>query len=318
MHCPAPAPTDQAVALLRHAPGNGHQKMQQKSHQKVHYGLCLKHRLLSFSLAAAGAMLLLPGMAKADIWAYVDAMGVTHFSNQQQDGRYRLFFKGSDFDSQRDGTPRQAGQAGHGLKVDAASAGAAAKLAGYFASSSQYKQVRAHVERTAQNTGLDHELLKALIATESGFAAHAVSPKGAVGLMQLMPDTAQRFGVRADKDRTVAQKLTDPATNLQAGARYLQYLMGLFPGRLDLALAAYNAGENAVKRFGQAIPPYQETQNYVRTVLALYEQLAPGAVQNHGRAAVPGRAPAATGRVRMELPGSQPAADLSNTPSLLP
>lgn len=313
MYCPAPAPTDQAVALLRHAPGDIHQKM----HKKWRYSLWIKHRLLSFLLAAAGAMLL-PGMARADIWAYVDAQGVTHFSNQQQDGRYRLFFRGNDFDSQRDGTPRQAGQAGHGLKVDATSASAAAKLAGYFASSSQYKQVRAHVERTAQSTGLDHELLKALIATESGFAAQVVSPKGAVGLMQLMPETAQRFGVRADKDRTVAQKLTDPATNLQAGARYLQYLMGLFPGRLDLALAAYNAGENAVKRFGQAIPPYQETQNYVRTVLALYEQLAPGAVQNHGRATVPGRAPAATGRVRMELPSSQPAADLSNTPSLLP
>lgn len=265
--------------------------------------------------------MLVPATALADIWAYVDAQGVTHFAAAPLDARYHLFFKGSSFDSQRDGTPRQPGQFGRGLEVDASStaAAAASKLAGYFANSSQYKQVRLHLERTAQSTGLDYELLKALIATESGFAANAVSPKGAVGLMQLLPETAQRFGVRADKSRTVAQKLTDPATNLQAGARYLQYLIGLFPDRLDLALAAYNAGENAVKRFGQAIPPYQETQNYVRTVLALYEQLSPGAMaQPYGRVQAPGRTPAVTGRVRMELPSSQPAADLSNTPSFLP
>ncbi|MBP7351670.1 MAG: lytic transglycosylase domain-containing protein [Comamonas sp.] len=278
-----------------------------------------RYRQLLLTLGVAAAALALPGAARADIWAYVDGQGVTHFAAEPLDERYRLFFQGDDFDSQRDGTPRHRGN-GSGLKVDAASVASASKLAAYFSSSAQYQRVRRHVEHTAQNVGLDGELLKALIATESGFDVDVVSPKGAVGLMQLLPATAERFGVRADARRSVAHKLTDPATNLQAGARYLKYLIAMFPGRLDLALAAYNAGENAVKRFGQAIPPYKETQNYVRTVLALYEQLQPGAsmaasVATRGgrQAAVPG-----TGRVRMELRGDQPAADLSTTPNFLP
>lgn len=280
-------------------------------------GLRARYRRLLLTLwLSAAAALALPGAARADIWAYVDGQGVTHFAAEQLDERYRLFFQGDDFDSQRDGTPRHAGS-GSGLKVDAASVASAGKLAAYFSSSAQYQRVRRHVEHTAQNTGLDYELLKALIATESGFDVDVVSPKGAVGLMQLLPATAERFGVRADARRSVAAKLTDPATNLQAGARYLKYLIAMFPGRLDLALAAYNAGENAVKRFGQAIPPYKETQNYVRTVLALYEQLQPGASAAAARggrqAAIPG-----TGRVRMELRGDQPAADLSTTPNFLP
>jgi len=280
-------------------------------------GRCAGYRQLLLTLwVAAASALALPGAARADIWAYVDGQGVTHFAAEPLDERYRLFFQGDDFDSQRDGTPRHRGN-GSGLKVDAASVASAGKLAAYFSSSAQYQRVRRHVEHTAQNTGLDYELLKALIATESGFDVDVVSPKGAVGLMQLLPATAERFGVRADARRSVAVKLTDPATNLQAGARYLKYLIAMFPGRLDLALAAYNAGENAVKRFGQAIPPYKETQNYVRTVLALYEQLQPGASAAAARggrqAAVPG-----TGRVRMELRGDQPAADLSTTPNFLP
>lgn len=289
----------------------GEQRLCPKSQGSVRY----RQLLLTLWVAAAGA-LALPGTARADIWAYVDGQGVTHFAAEPLDERYRLFFQGDDFDSQRDGTPRHRGN-GSGLKVDAASVASAGKLAAYFSSSAQYQRVRRHVEHTAQNTGLDYELLKALIATESGFDVDVVSPKGAVGLMQLLPATAERFGVRADARRSVAAKLTDPATNLQAGARYLKYLIAMFPGRLDLALAAYNAGENAVKRFGQAIPPYKETQNYVRTVLALYEQLQPGASTAAARggrqAAVPG-----AGRVRMELRGDQPAADLSNTPNFLP
>ena len=147
----------------------------------------------------------------------------------------------------------------------------------------------------SEQQAVDYELLQALIATESGFDAQAVSPKGAVGLMQLMPATASRFGVRADAKRSLEQKLADPAVNVPAGTRYLRYLLDLFPGRMDLALAAYNAGEGAVQRAGNQIPAFKETQNYVRTVLALYTQLKPPApVLSHR---------AAPGRVRMQLQG---------------
>ena len=105
--------------------------------------------------------------------------------------------------------------------------------------------------------------MKAVIKTESAFDQWAVSSKGAQGLMQLMPSTARRFGV------------SDPFNarqNIFAGTRYLRILLDLFQGDVDLALAGYNAGENAVRRYG-GIPPYRETRNYVRKVRAL---LAPG------------------------------------------
>jgi lysozyme len=102
-------------------------------------------------------------------------------------------------------------------------------------------------------------LLTAVIAVESGFDERAVSSKGAKGLMQLMPATARRFGVR---DVFAAEQ------NLRAGAAYLRTLMNQFPENLQLALAAYNAGEGAVLRAGRRIPAFPETQQYVRKVLA--------------------------------------------------
>jgi soluble lytic murein transglycosylase-like protein len=148
-------------------------------------------------------------------------------------------------------------------------------------------------------------LLQALIAAESGFDAQAVSPKGAVGLMQLMAPTAARYGVKSDRRSSIAQKLTDPAINLSAGTRYLRDLMAMFPGRLDLALAAYNAGEGAVQRAGNKIPNYPETQNYVKTVLQLYAFLKPPVLAKTSESvAVPVAMPAAPPkRVRMEMMG---------------
>lgn len=110
---------------------------------------------------------------------------------------------------------------------------------------------------------LDEKLLHAVIQTESAYNANAVSPAGAVGLMQLMPDTAERYGV---EDRN------DPVQNIQGGARYLRDLLDMFHPNIDLAIAAYNAGENAVVKYNYTIPPYQETQNYVRQVLARYNR----------------------------------------------
>lgn len=111
---------------------------------------------------------------------------------------------------------------------------------------------------------VDARLVHAVIQTESAYNSTAISPAGAVGLMQLMPATARRFGVM---DRN------DPDQNVDGGTRYLRYLIDLFgPYNLDLAVAAYNAGENAVMKYNNSIPPYPETRNYVKQVLALYNQ----------------------------------------------
>ena len=117
------------------------------------------------------------------------------------------------------------------------------------------------LDRIAAESGVDRALLYAVASQESGFDPHAVSPAGAVGLMQLMPATAQRFGV---------QDRLDPEQNLRGGAAYLAWLLTHFDQDLDLALAAYNAGEGAVHRHGNRIPPYAETQAYVRAVRARY------------------------------------------------
>jgi|WetSurSiteA1Bulk_404760.scaffolds.fasta_scaffold00044_10 hypothetical protein len=115
----------------------------------------------------------------------------------------------------------------------------------------------------AQRHQVDEKLLHAVIQTESAYNSTAISSAGAAGLMQLMPATAQRFGVL---DRN------DPDQNVEGGTRYLKHLITMFGPRLDLAIAAYNAGENAVIRYNNTIPPYRETQDYVRQVLALYKQ----------------------------------------------
>ena len=240
-------------------------------------------------LSALGLLLcFLQQQAHADLWAHVDERGVTHFAAEQLDARYQLFFRGTEFDSTRD-MPASTPATPHGMPS------AGARLLAFFDIAPGYKSIKHHLRAASEQQAVDYELLQALIATESGFDAQAVSPKGAVGLMQLMPATASRFGVRADAKRSLEQKLTDPAVNVPAGTRYLRYLLDLFPGRMDLALAAYNAGEGAVQRAGNQIPAFKETQNYVRTVLALYHQLKPPApVQAHR---------AAPGRVRMQLQG---------------
>jgi soluble lytic murein transglycosylase-like protein len=105
-----------------------------------------------------------------------------------------------------------------------------------------------------------------VIAVESSFEADAISTKGAIGLMQIIPETGERYGVAGDAKRSVEQKLRDPAINLAVGTRYLRDLLALFAGDLDLALAAYNAGEQTVKRYDNAIPPFAETRDYVKLV----------------------------------------------------
>ncbi|MGR9046470.1 MAG: transglycosylase SLT domain-containing protein [Gammaproteobacteria bacterium] len=117
------------------------------------------------------------------------------------------------------------------------------------------------IARAASQHSIDEKLLHAVIQTESAYQAQAVSSAGAVGLMQLMPATAKRYGV---VDRT------DPVENINGGTRYLKDLLKMFNSNLSLAVAAYNAGENAVKKYHNSIPPYPETRNYVKQVMALY------------------------------------------------
>ena len=120
------------------------------------------------------------------------------------------------------------------------------------------------VKVAAQDSGVEGALLHAVISVESNYNSRAVSPKGAKGLMQLMPFTARRFGVNNSYD---------PGQNIQGGARYLAYLLKLFKNDFSLAIAAYNAGENAVIQYGNQVPPYRETVNYVSKVMKAYKKL---------------------------------------------
>ncbi|MGP8002763.1 MAG: lytic transglycosylase domain-containing protein [Smithella sp.] len=118
------------------------------------------------------------------------------------------------------------------------------------------------INRAANKFGLDSALIKAIIKAESNFNHNAVSPVGAQGLMQLMPKTAYALSV---------DDSFHPEKNIEGGARYLRYLLKTYRGDLSLALAAYNAGEKAVAKYHYNIPPYRETQNYVRRVLSFYK-----------------------------------------------
>jgi soluble lytic murein transglycosylase-like protein len=124
----------------------------------------------------------------------------------------------------------------------------------------------AMIASAAREHGHDGQLLRAIIHVESNFDSSAVSRKGAIGLMQVMPATGKRLGVEDPR-----LQLFDPEINVRAGARYLRLLMDMFPDKPQLAIAAYNAGENAVLRHGRQIPPYRETREYVQRVLAQYE-----------------------------------------------
>ena len=113
------------------------------------------------------------------------------------------------------------------------------------------------IVESSNRNGVDPVLVYAIMHQESTFKLHAVSPKGARGLMQLMPKTAARYGVT---------NIFDPRQNIEGGTRYLRFLLDLFDGDVELALAGYNAGEGAVMKYGNSIPPYSETQEYVRRI----------------------------------------------------
>ena len=214
-------------------------------------------------------------LAHADMWTYVDARGVKHFASSQLDARYKLMFRGMP-------APDAAGQSDSGTVTTVARfapLGGAGRSVASLELSPAFLAIKPYLRTAADANQLDMALLQAVIATESGFDPSAVSPKGAVGLMQVMPATGQRYGLASDHGGTVAAKLADPRTNINTGARYLRDLIRLFPGQLELAVAAYNAGEGAVQKAGNRIPNYKETQNYVRSVMHLYNRLNPQAAR---------------------------------------
>ena len=256
--------------------------------------------------------------ARADVWGFIDEKGVAHFAAERVDARYELFFKGGEsFDTQQGVVSKNAAKnttngglnsVSNGSSVPGSAASLAAKdkanskIQAYFDVSPSFKAVRHHMRDAAKTHRIDFELLQALIVAESGFDPLAVSPKGAIGLMQLMPDTAKRFGVNADKSKSVEQKLRDPKTNINAGAKYLRTLINMFPGQMELAIASYNAGEGAVQKYGNKIPPYKETQNYVKTVIQTYLALKPPVVIASLRNAA--AAENTPSRIRMQMGGA--------------
>jgi hypothetical protein len=126
------------------------------------------------------------------------------------------------------------------------------------------EQIDSYVTESAKRNGLDPLLIYSVMHQESSFKSRAISPKGARGLMQLMPGTAVRFGVT---------NIFDPQQNIEGGSRYMKFLLDRFDGDLALALAGYNAGEGAVEKYGFRIPPYAETQEYVRRISHRYSIL---------------------------------------------
>nr|WP_116309965.1 lytic transglycosylase domain-containing protein [Cupriavidus taiwanensis] len=229
-------------------------------------------RNLAATLLALAGLACVPA-AHAELWGFIDADGVAHFADQKLDARYKLFMKdGGKLDTGRLAA-RQA-QAARGdidLDIDLEQH----KLYRYVLNHPNIKTVEPLIHQIAGKQDVDPALVKAVMAVESGFNPAAVSPKGAIGLMQVIPDTGARFGVSADARRTIEQKLADPRTNITAGVRYLSWLMQQFPGNLELVLAAYNAGEGAVQRYNNRIPPYPETRQYVSTVLQFYRLYQP-------------------------------------------
>jgi soluble lytic murein transglycosylase-like protein len=188
------------------------------------------------------AAILLPAWAVAansKIYTYLDSQGLRHYTDVPDNSRYRLL----------DLSPRDRTASGDRYDVV------------LLARATQYDAI---IEHAAVSSAVEPNLLRAVIVVESGFNSHAVSKRGAVGLMQLMPATATRFGV---------SNPYDPRQNVHAGARYLKFLIDRFGQDIRLALAAYNAGEEAVDRNGGQIPPFYETQLYVPRVLRIYKML---------------------------------------------
>lgn len=206
------------------------------------------------SAGRAGAGGAAAGGAALTLWGYVDGQGVAHVAPAPLDSRYQPLLGGLT------DRPRVPG------KSDAPAA-----LLTWLEIAPEVRVLRPWLHEAARVHGVDRELLTAVIAVESAFDARAVSPRGARGLMQITPETAERYAPAAPVSdaRPLDERLLDARTNIHTGARMLADLIRRF-GRIDLALAAWNAGEGAVRRHGGAMPPIDETRAHVHQVLELY------------------------------------------------
>jgi soluble lytic murein transglycosylase-like protein len=191
-------------------------------------------------LAGALTLAVMAPSAEADVWKFVDRDGVVHLSDRPMGPGSELLVRGKK--RVKNGTT-------------------AARRARPFRADNE-KRFTHLIDRVSRELSLDRNLIHAVVRVESAFDPHAVSRAGAVGLMQLMPQTAERYGVRDSRN---------PTQNVYAGVLHLRTLIQQF-NDVVLALAAYNAGENAVISYGYKVPPYPETQNYVRKVLTFYRQ----------------------------------------------
>lgn len=212
-------------------------------------------------------LLALSGPVQADIYAFVDSKGVRHLSNVPNDPRYKLVMRTPTYRKESvkpssSYAPLNLYGPGNTLITPNSRArnGTPARLSRNAESNRQ--RFAADIHHIAAKHRLDPALMHAVIHAESAYNPQAVSPKGAMGLMQLMPGTAARFGV---------SNPYDPVANMDGGARYLRWLLDQFQDT-RLAVAAYNAGEGAVQRYGNQVPPFSETQTYVVRVLNLYQQ----------------------------------------------
>jgi soluble lytic murein transglycosylase-like protein len=200
---------------------------------------CLNRLFLLTALASTA----MAGPAFADIYSFKDERGVVHFTNlTPTDKRFKMIRREVDNPSPM--------PAASGAPV-------------YMPSQANIQRFASLIEAAARIHGVDSALVHAVISAESGYNPAALSKAGARGLMQLMPATAQRYGV---------QNIMDPQENIHGGVKYLRDLLAMFSGNMELAVAAYNAGENAVIRHGHKIPPYAETVNYVPKVLGFYNK----------------------------------------------
>lgn len=197
--------------------------------------MLLKYALTAIAVATAAIC-----SASPQIYKYVDAEGIAHFTDKPDSRRYKLV------ELTPSGLTRSGDTYDPALLVRAA----------------QYDAI---IEAAAESAGVEPNLLRAVIIVESGFNSHAVSKRGAVGLMQLMPATAARFGV---------SNRYDPRQNVRGGALYLGFLINRFDRNVRLALAAFNAGEDAVDRNAGQIPPFSETLEYVPRVMRIYRALS--------------------------------------------